>query len=88
MKNINYTPSDGNSIIVDKDKERKVLIDEIVENSHFSDISDVLIRSMEFYAENNKGTNYTLIINSILARMKEDNPTLMNEKEINQLLNN
>lgn len=50
MKNINYTPSDGNSIIVDKDKERKVLIDEIVENSHFSDISDVLIRSMEFYA--------------------------------------
>ena len=74
-----------------KDHARKVLIDELIENNHFADLADVMLTALEFYTEHNRSKDssaFSLITYSLASQMKDETSAIVNEKEINQLLNN
>lgn len=50
---------------------KAIIIDEIIEDSHIENVEDVIFWALEFYADQNKGTNGSIIAYAIKERIKE-----------------
>ena len=70
--------------------ERRVLIDELIENNHFLDLVEIIHIALIEYADKHKGMNSAVIASCVSSRMTEAvqglNTTLVNPEEIKKLL--
>lgn len=49
---------------------RKIILDELIENSHVEKVEDVIFWALEYYYKNKK-SNGTLVAYSIIQRIKD-----------------
>lgn len=70
-------------------KQKKVLIDELIEDSHLQKVEDVIFWALQDYAEKNKGMQSGVVAFSISQRMieaeKEETPIIQNFELIDSL---
>lgn len=70
---------------------RRIILDELIENSHIEDVSDVIYWALDEYNKRNK-TNGAIVSSSIVTRIKEAEKKnvaeLQNLKAISQLESN
>lgn len=69
---------------------RRILIDELIEVSHFLDFSEIIHIALTEYAEKHKGMSSAVIASCVSNRITEGlqgiNTTLVNPDEIEELL--
>lgn len=68
---------------------KRIILDELLENSHVEKVEDVIFWALEAYCENGK-TNGSLVAYSIKERIKdaerENDNDLLNPEKVNEFL--
>jgi len=51
---------------------RKIILDELEENTHIEQVEDVIFWALQHYAKRGEGTNGELVAYSIVSRIEEE----------------